>query len=57
MYGGEKDAALKMLGMLFDDLENTSNTLEKCYLEKNAAGLRGELHRTLGGVVYLRPQT
>jgi hypothetical protein len=40
--------------MLYEDLDNTYHILEQCYQEKDVNGLRCELHRTLGGVVYLR---
>jgi PAS domain S-box-containing protein len=54
MYGSDESITLNMLEMLYEDLKNTSSSLEKFYKERNISALRAELHRTLGGVVYVR---
>ena len=40
--------------MLADDLKNTKSTLTKAYVNNDIKALRAELHRTRGGVCYIK---
>lgn len=54
MCGQDKDTADELLDMLHKDLDRTRKIVEETYKNKDVLALRAELHRCLGGVVYLR---
>lgn len=53
-FADDTEGAHNLLSILAEDLKKTKATLTNAYIDQDAEALRAELHRCLGGVVYVR---
>jgi len=51
---GDEAFTYQMLSTFAQDLKNTQSILNKAYAEQDTKTLLAELHRTLGGICYLK---
>lgn len=54
MMGGNKKILKDMLSVMNEDLQKTEAVIASGYHAQDVEAMRAELHRTLGGVCYLR---
>jgi two-component system aerobic respiration control sensor histidine kinase ArcB len=54
MCNHDPSRAHALLSLLSEEIKKTQNNFKAAYFTKDVKTLRDELHRTLGGVVYLR---
>lgn len=54
MVGGNEETLNQLLSILDEDLKLTEATLDEGYKAQDVEKMRAELHRSLGGICYLR---